>query len=532
MNAHPSFEPSLWLLGVSLLGPLATFAASTGDNFDDNVVSPSRWGRDQTFGRGVLLEKNHRLEYTCSAPSLTEDGSNRPWVLTRFPYNGDWEVQVDVFDNSIPSQAFQVNSAGIIIYSPHSADTDVYMELYSTGFGLPFSTTGFHTEMEIDGDDVGIGDSGVTGDTNGAVRLRWDSTNHVLTAYYDQDVSDGYDWVELASFGLAGSGGVTGNGNWGMTDADQFFLQLYGYSAGMVVSSGQMYLDNFKETGGVTPNGQPPPEPTGKFQFKFPTNNPLLTAIMNLTGNYTGVTPLLVSNDHARTYSVDVAQDESGKLVAMGAMDGVANATGGSELSGSVGSVATVNDKPTVQLTSSFKGTGDGFPVTANASGATPVELVDVGGGSNVVAVTANIAAKAAGIPFRLKQMPVLVPANSTFQNNPKKDWNVDLDLSRKVIKGKERTVASAQLVLPNGDTIAFPEKVVRYSATKGYSLSFKRGTNITANPTRMDKKSSISIQRLLFVQQDGGWEPTGGAVTYRFLGQKGSGNLTDFLAP
>jgi hypothetical protein len=73
---------------------------------------------------------------------------------------------------------------------------------------------------------------------------------------------------------------------------------------------------------------------------------------------------------------------------------------------------------------------------------------------------------------------------------------------------------------------------VVRYSAKRGYSLSFTRGTNVTLNPAKIDKKSSISIKRLLFSQQGTDWQPTNGVLTYKFLGQKGTGNLLDFLAP
>jgi hypothetical protein len=113
---------------------------------------------------------------------------------------------------------------------------------------------------------------------------------------------------------------------------------------------------------------------------------------------------------------------------------------------------------------------------------------------------------------------------------NLSKNWSLQLDLSTKTIKNKEKTVASAQLLLPNGDTISYPEKVVRYSATKGYSLAFKRGTNVTVNPSRIDKKSSITIKSLTFVKPAAEWEPTGGIITYQFLGQKGTENLLDFL--
>jgi hypothetical protein len=88
-----------------------------------------------------------------------------------------------------------------------------------------------------------------------------------------------------------------------------------------------------------------------------------------------------------------------------------------------------------------------------------------------------------------------------------------------------------AQIALPSGDTIVFPERKTKYSAAKGYSLSFKGGTNTrTSLP---DKKTSISIKGMTMTQQqDGSWQPTGGTISYGFLGQQGSGNLMDFVAP
>jgi len=92
--------------------------------------------------------------------------------------------------------------------------------------------------------------------------------------------------------------------------------------------------------------------------------------------------------------------------------------------------------------------------------------------------------------------------------------------------------VASAQLLLPNGNTIAYPERVVKYNAKNGYTLAFKNGTNVTVNPNRIDRKSSVTIRKLTFAKQGDDWEPTGGTITYQFLGQKGTANLLDFLNP
>jgi hypothetical protein len=73
-----------------------------------------------------------------------------------------------------------------------------------------------------------------------------------VTVYFDTSPNDGYQWVRLGSFGVAGLGGFDGNANWGMTDASRFRIYIYGYSTKMNVTSGQMYGDNFQTTGLVS----------------------------------------------------------------------------------------------------------------------------------------------------------------------------------------------------------------------------------------------------------------------------------------
>jgi hypothetical protein len=57
----------MWLLiglipGVLFLGQ--AFAATAGDDFNDNSRDPTKWGEDYVQGNGVLTETNQRLEYT------------------------------------------------------------------------------------------------------------------------------------------------------------------------------------------------------------------------------------------------------------------------------------------------------------------------------------------------------------------------------------------------------------------------------------------------------------------------------------
>ena len=517
------------------------FAA--GDDFNDNAKDASKWGADTNVGGGVFTERNQRLEYTCASPGIPEDDAIRPWILTRFPYNADWEMQIDTFNSTVPNQNFQVNSAGITLLSPLTTSDDIFVELYSSQLGGPPARTGFQSDLTTGGSTVAQVDGGINGITNGAVRLAFNSTTKVITAFYDSNVSNGYQWVQFASFGVAGAGGANGNTNWGLTASDQFSIFVYGFSQGMAINSGQMYLDNFMETGGIAPAGPPSPDPIGSFRFGFPSNNPLLTRIVDLSGNYRGTAP--------RNYSIDVAQDETGQLAIMGTMDGVKNANGSPVISSNVGTIKTVNGEPTAQLNGSFTGTRDGVNITASGTAVVPVKVVDVGGGNQGVAGTGSYKSNIGGVSFSATNAPLRLTAPPGAVNNLKKDWSFQLDIAMKLVEGKGNgkgqgsgkgkgkgkshlgTFASARLLLPNGDTIVYPDQTIKpYSAKKGHSLSFNNGTNITKNPPAIDKNASITITGLKFVQQGAVWRPSGGTITYQFLGQQGKANLLDFVMP
>jgi hypothetical protein len=513
---------------VSLLLPVGVFADGS-DDFNDNKKDTAKWGNDVAGGLGVLTEKNQRLEFTCNNP-LSDGDTWRPWILERFPVDGNWTVQIDTYNNTAPSTIGQVTSGGFTLFHPATPNSELYVELYAAPFGAPVNK-GFDANLLTYDATVGNADTGVVAGNEavrGAVRLVYDGTSKVATAYYDTDTSDGYQWTELASYGLAGAGGTTANTDWGLSASQQFTVYVYGYSAGMTVSSGQLFLDNFAETGGVPSSGGTAPVPTGKFSFGFPTNNPLLVAIANITGSYIGTTTIAPY----RGYAVDAAQDESGKVVAMGSVAGITTPTGGTEISGGAGTVKTVNDRPTCVMKGSFEVNRDGTPATLKGTFSGPLEVVDIGGGSNGVAMDVNFSAKANGVPFTFRETGTMVPVNDSQIANLRKNWTLELDINQKTVNGKPVTVATASLTLPNGDTVSFPEKKVKYSSTKGYNLSFSKGTITTVMPNRPDKKSKIKITGLTFAKPDTEWQPTGGTINYSFLGQKGTAKLMDFLSP
>ncbi len=509
---------------------LAVFASSGAygdqtDNFDDGSKDAAKWGDDVQFRNGRLKEQNGRLEYTCASPALPYDASDRPWKVTRFPYNADWTVQIDVFNGTEPF-APQVSSFGINLLGKRSEDA-LYAELYAVGWG-GVTSDGFSSGVETGGVNLANLDTGTFVALNhGAVRIVFNSTTKVVTLHYDDDVADGYQWVQYGSIGLAGSGGTDINTDWQLADTNQFSAFIYGYSEGMVVTSGQLYGDNFSETGGIQPSGSPSPSPTGSFDFVFPTNNPALMRMLSITGNYKGT----VNIGSNRNYDMDAAEDESGKIAAMGTLDGLADRGGSTELSGGVGAIKTVAGQPTVELKTRVNGTLDGQELVASGTAVAPVKLVDIGGGTNGVAATIGYKGKLGGTRVAGKNQPISIVAPQTSVDNVKQGWNINLDIEEKTIRGKKRIVASAHLLLPNGDTIVFPEKVTKYSATKGYSLSFKRGTNVTLNPPRISRTSSITIKGMTCIKSAAAWEPAAGVITYQFLGQKGVANLLDFQA-
>jgi hypothetical protein len=269
--------------------------------------------------------------------------------------------------------------------------------------------------------------------------------------------------------------------------------------------------------------------PTGSFEFPFPVDNAALTAIAFLTGNYTGTVPGPYTE---RAYDLDVAMDEAGKLAIMATVDGVEPEPGGDPLGGS-GRVKTVNGAPMMKIKMSFEGTLDGMPGKVRAKGEGPVEVQDLAGTPGLAGMH-SYNAKLGGVPFKNRNVPVQATLDPDAVDNVATDWTLLLDLSEKVNprNGKPFIAANAQLVLPNGDTIVFPEKKARYSTAKGYTLSFSRGTNVTTMPPTAARKAKIKIKRMTLVQVGPDWEPSGGTIDYRFLGQKGTADLLDFLGP
>ena len=157
-----------------------------------------------------------------------------------------------------------------------------------------------------------------------------------------------------------------------------------------------------------------------------------------------------------------MAQDESGKLSALGTIDGI-RPKGGGELSGIVGAIHTVNGQPTAELKGSFDGTLDGVDVTARGTARGVVQIADIGG-TNSISGTGGGRAKVAGVPYALKNAPIVVPVAPAEAANVRRSWGLTLNIRSRIDPktGKPGVAASAQLRLPGGDTIVYPERPAR----------------------------------------------------------------------
>ena len=217
--------------------------ATAGDDFNDNSKDSMKWGADEVDGKGVLKEANQRLEYTTTGiGTASHDSVDRKWRTSQFPYNANWEVQIDV-TNTISTGSY--SSFGINVRSVRLPNDEIEVELGQDGeFWAEF-----YGGRRISGADYAV----TYGPYNyGAIRMAFDSTTKVFTMYYDTDPSDGYQWIEFGSFGVAGTGGINGTRNWGLKDTDRFVAYVFGYSQQADrVTSGQLYGDNFQETGEV-----------------------------------------------------------------------------------------------------------------------------------------------------------------------------------------------------------------------------------------------------------------------------------------
>jgi hypothetical protein len=226
-------------------------AVTVVDDFNDNSKGPQRWGSDSAFGSGVLNETSQRLQYTVIG-GTGFDLARRAWIASELPFSGDWIVQLDVSNQTSPTQNDEICAPGVSVFRKGNSNHEMFHELYASHLNHAPARYGFNSGLYEDGDEKGNIDTEDLGISSGTVRVEFDAASKVMSLYYDATIGDEQAWLPLARYGIDGSGGDA-SADWGMDEGDRFVLGVYGFSMNMSISPGQMSSDNFAIDGAVAP---------------------------------------------------------------------------------------------------------------------------------------------------------------------------------------------------------------------------------------------------------------------------------------
>ena len=297
--------------------------------------------------------------------------------------------------------------------------------------------------------------------------------------------------------------------------------------------------------------------PVGTFTFATPPLPPAapypITEMAYLAGSY-------VNSPYAYFgATVDLAMDESGKVLAMGVLPGFRTKkdvkAGVSTDSDNARTlyVRTRAGEPvlTGNATASGEYDDDGTPTTPDSatkgSGQADIDLGAFPPFTDphyqVVPVMSSFTGRLATDKGREK------PAMSFLYLDPnqvraltRRDWQMTLTISQKLTpRGSPFYVAALHLIKPDGSQVQFPERTVTYSSRFGYTISFSNGlvfnTTFTGLATIVrpviDRTTKVTFNNLSFkkefINTTPFFVPASGVIDYAFLGQKGFGQAFDF---
>ena len=297
--------------------------------------------------------------------------------------------------------------------------------------------------------------------------------------------------------------------------------------------------------------------PVGTFTFDTPPVPPAapypITEMAYLAGSYVNSPTVYFGA------TVDLAMDESGKVLAMGVLPGFrtkkdakAGATTDSDNARTM-YVRTRAGEPvlTANATASGEYNDDGDPTTPDAktqgSGQADIDLGAfppfTDPYSQVVPVMASF--KGSLDTEKDKEKPTMTflyldPAQ--VRALAQKDWDMTLTISQKLSsRGSPFYVAALRLFKPDGTQIQFPEQHVTYSSRFGYTIPFSNGTVYNGTQPVLDARgkpvkdptTNVTFNNLSFKKQFNGttpfFTPASGVIDYAFLGQKGFGQAFAF---
>jgi hypothetical protein len=241
----------LLVLACSLAGAIAPAFAQLSGSENFNAALGGNWGSvisaNTGTGSGGLAQGSNVLNFTATIGAGNGNATQTlPWTLNSGVTNADWSVTLAVNNAWTLASTQERVDIGLVVWN--SADSTDYVRLLLqksdfSGTGGPANRNVFHSNVGNNGSTLFVGDSAGGIGSSGTIGISYNGASQVFSTFYDV----GSGWTQIGSFGVAGSGGTTGNTTWGSLSA--FSVGIVGVAinntgAGMTVSSG-LTADNF-----------------------------------------------------------------------------------------------------------------------------------------------------------------------------------------------------------------------------------------------------------------------------------------------
>ena len=187
------------------------------DNFEDNSTDLAKWVANDFSRDANFTETNGTLIY--SALNGGDASVTRVWQANAMPRDSNWTARVDVHLPALNLNAPEMLEIGLGVALQDHLDKTATLTLKR-------NATGWYFHAQSHG--TGTADTNQTA-TNGAhasLRLRWDASNTLLYAEFDNNASDPHaTWQPLHHWNLSAN-----PTNWDLNNTSSFRIHLSGNS--------------------------------------------------------------------------------------------------------------------------------------------------------------------------------------------------------------------------------------------------------------------------------------------------------------
>jgi hypothetical protein len=214
------------------------------DDFNDDMRNTTSWPYYATYYGGVLSETNARLEFTTTnAPPLSHSNEAFLKSTTIGQYSNSFSLFVDLANHS-PGNIHRSSFLFVEFTAANHSGNQLAIQFSDFSTNAPYFATTLKKEWS---NIAGTGGYITTTDVL-RIRIDFNATSKVVSAFYTPSSTG--DWTFAASYGVAGSNGVTSNTQWGLDNAGQFFVGLRAmcsfdnptnYTG---IGAGMMFFDN------------------------------------------------------------------------------------------------------------------------------------------------------------------------------------------------------------------------------------------------------------------------------------------------